>query len=177
MRNKTTSSRVQAKAAGAQKRWCFAPCYQGEVRPPMSAAAGLVGACKREPTGSWVLPDLLLSPSPAAALEPSPSLANPHFQHWAWSLWVNILLKVIHLYTSTLFQNGGCKLSRSCTDGWRNSHAHLETLDLSNWVSGWLSPDLQSRPLSFPHVTKHVQVRHLCSWRVREHIAFFKNKF
>lgn len=123
----------------------------------------VLGGGNRSQQGSRCCLNLLLSPTPAAALEPSPWLAEPHFQHWVWRLWVNILIKVIHFYMSTSFQKVGCKLPRSCTDGWSNSHAHLETLGLSHRISGWLAPDLQSSPLRFPHVTRDVQARHLCS--------------
>lgn len=44
------------------------------------------GRWKQEPVGNRVLPDLLLTPTSAAALEPFLSLSKPHFQHWAWML-------------------------------------------------------------------------------------------
>lgn len=126
---------------------------------------GIGARARGEPGATW------------PAEQPSTSLlAKPHFLHWTWCISINILLKVINFCLSTPFQKMGCKLSGSCTNGRSNSCGHLETLGLSNWVIVWLSPALQSSPLCFPHILRHIQVRHLCSWRVWENATFCKSK-
>lgn len=44
------------------------------------------GRWKQEPMGSRVLPNLLLTLTSAAAMEPYPPLSKPYFQHWSWTL-------------------------------------------------------------------------------------------